>query len=746
MKKTIESDNGTYELLFHTISEGFLITRLIRDDHNKITDIQITDANPASEKHSGLSRKELIGKFISEVLPAIHKAWFVRFDKIVKSGKDERFRYYSEPLKKWFEIYGFPLNDGLLGILFTDITVQLTDEKIIRENSLRYSALLNARINGVAHCKVITDEQGIPVDYRIIQVNESYTSITGIKKEDIEGKTAREVFPGIENFSFDFIKEYGKVALEGSEISFETFFEVTKQWLSIYAYSPLPGEFTAIFTDISEKKLNESARNNERELLQIILNSIPVMITIYNPEITSITVNKEFERVSGWTQEMIDQGNVLELLYPDMEYRIKAAEFVQSGSGWRDFTMTKSDGSTVETAWANIKIPDGRQVGIGLDISERKKAEEIIRTNEAMLQAFFDSSPGILNLFDQDLKYLKTDPLTPTYFQHDRWSIIGKSVNDLNPVFAEEVLQKILLNVISSRKPLLDIEVQGPIPSRMNETGNWLMSYFPVPLPDGKDGLGVMGIDVTSQKKAESALRKSEELYKELAKNLEVERNKLEKTHEQIEDRLREKEVLLRELYHRTKNNMQVISSLLGLKSAMHPGSDIQSVFEDMQKRIKSIALVHEKLYQSRNLSRVNLKEYFIDLVSLLRSGHSVGEEKISFGFELEDISVLIDTAVPCGLMVTELIINSLKHAFPADRKGQILLKMKKIKDNSIELTISDNGVGFSKDIMAGENMLGLHLFRSIAEHQLEADVDLDLSNGVTWKILFSDKLYNERI
>jgi PAS domain S-box-containing protein len=722
------STGEIYQILFNSIDEGFVVTELVYDEEGSVSDLRIIDANPAFEKHSGFSREKFIGKLSSGVLP-LRKGLLSTVNDVLTSGKGKRLRYFSETLRRWFELYIFPLpQDHFTGWLFSDITSRIQEEAEIREKSIRYSALLNATINGVAHCRVITDENGVPVDYLIIEVNNTYTVITGIRKEDIEGKTAREVFPGIEKFSFDYIGEYGKVALHGTELNFETFFEGTKQWLSIYVYSPLPGEFTAIFTDITKKRLEESIRDQERQLLKVILDSIPVMITIYKPDVTKITVNRELEKLTGWTQEMIDRGNVMEMVYPDPERRKIVTEFMKSGSGWLDVKMTRADGSTFETSWANIKIPDGRQVGIGLDITERKKAEEEIRIKEEILQAFFERSPGILNLFDKDLRYLNSDPATPTYFNLNRQTIIGRSVYDLNPSFAEEVLDKILKKVINSGEAMLNIEVEGPIPSRNNEIGWWLVSYFPVSLPGGNDGLGVMGIDITYQKMTEEALRKSEEDSKRNAEEL-------RKANLVIKKSLAEKEFLMKEIHHRVKNNLQIISSLLRLQMDRFEDEKMKIPFIEGANRIRAISIIHEKLY-SENIKIVEASSYVPELVTLIANTYEGSKQGINVEMDVSGVALEIDNAVYIGLLLNEILSNAYKHAFTETGRGKIKVELKQLNESEYELIIADNGRGIPADLKPG---LGTVLIETLVE-QLEGKAEIINKKGTEYKIRFRNK------
>jgi len=207
-----------------------------------------------------------------------------------------------------------------------------------------------------------------------------------------------------------------------------------------------------------------------------------------------------------------------------------------------------------------------------------------------------------------------------------------------------------------------------------------------------------------------------------------------------IKTSLKEKEVLIREIYHRTKNNMQVISSLFGLKSGIIDDVYIKSILQEMIDRIQTIALVHQKLYQSQNLSSVNLKDYITDLANLIVTSHTNDSDKIYLVLDLDSINVELDTAVPCGLIINELISNSLKYAFPGDRKGIIKVMLKKHDDEIIELIVSDDGVGIpdGNDYL-NKNTLGMQLLRGIAEDQLMGRTNITTNNGMRFNIRFKN-------
>jgi PAS domain S-box-containing protein len=207
---------------------------------------------------------------------------------------------------------------------------------------------------------------------------------------------------------------------------------------------------------------------------------------------------------------------------------------------------------------------------------------------------------------------------------------------------------------------------------------------------------------------------------------------------EQLKVSLQEKEILLQEIHHRVKNNLQVISSLLSLQSNYVGDPDIIEVFHDSQNRIRSMALVHEKLYQSPDLAQIDFAEYIQSLASYLFRAHGANGRGITLRLNTERIFLGIDTAVPCGLIINELISNALKHAFPNNTDGTISVGLGKDENKSIVLTVDDNGVGFPPGLdFRRTTSLGLQLVNSLV-NQIDATIEQNNKNGAAFKITFS--------
>jgi two-component system, sensor histidine kinase PdtaS len=212
-----------------------------------------------------------------------------------------------------------------------------------------------------------------------------------------------------------------------------------------------------------------------------------------------------------------------------------------------------------------------------------------------------------------------------------------------------------------------------------------------------------------------------------------------------LKSSLKEKEVLIREIHHRVKNNMQIISSLLNLQKQYVNDEEAVNVLLESQNRVKSMAIIHEKLYKSRNFSEINFADYVKSLVDDLFHSYGVDSNRIKKTMELDDLMLGLETAIPCGLIISELVTNTLKYAFPNHEKGEFKIELHEI-DDLYCLIIRDNGVGIPENMDFNKtDTLGLQLVKSLV-NQVEGTIELIKGNGTEFKIIFKELDYKERI
>ncbi|QWR76256.1 histidine kinase dimerization/phosphoacceptor domain -containing protein [Candidatus Magnetomonas plexicatena] len=208
---------------------------------------------------------------------------------------------------------------------------------------------------------------------------------------------------------------------------------------------------------------------------------------------------------------------------------------------------------------------------------------------------------------------------------------------------------------------------------------------------------------------------------------------------ELIKASLREKEVLLREVHHRVKNNMQIISSLMRLQARYIDDEKLVAIFKDSENRIKSMALVHEKLYKTNDMARIDFAAYVKSLTYGLYSSYSI-HGSVSLNVDIGDVTLGIDTAIPCGLIINELISNSLKYAFTSGERGEVSVSLRETEDGFFELIVKDTGAGIPESIdFRNSESLGLQLVVSLSEDQLHGKISLNRDNGTAFTIKFKE-------
>jgi PAS domain S-box-containing protein len=352
------------------------------------------------------------------------------------------------------------------------------------------------------------------------------------------------------------------------------------------------------------------------------------------------------------------------------------------------------------------------------EVAERKLAEAGLAEQRSFLRQVIDLNPNFVFAKDRAGRFTLVNQAIADAYGTTVEGLLGKRDADFNPNVEEvEWFRRDDLEVMDTLKEkFIPEEVITEAGGRVR----WLQTIKrPIVSPDGT-AYQMLGIaaDITARKEAERAL---------------------EQALEQIKTSLREKEVLLKEIHHRVKNNMQVITSLLSLQSRTIGDGQALAVFQDSQNRVKSMALIHETLYQSKDLSRINFAEYLQKLVAHVARSYRVRPDAVRINVSVDDISLPIDTAVPCGLIINELASNSLKYAFPADAAGEVNITFAAAGARYV-LRVSDTGVGLPAgfDPERGKS-LGMKLVRMLTS-QLGGELEWRNGVGTTFEITFPEE------
>jgi two-component sensor histidine kinase len=212
---------------------------------------------------------------------------------------------------------------------------------------------------------------------------------------------------------------------------------------------------------------------------------------------------------------------------------------------------------------------------------------------------------------------------------------------------------------------------------------------------------------------------------------------KQKQTEEKIKTALKEKEILLNEVHHRVKNNMQIISSLLRLQSSQIKNEELKAVFSTSQNRIRTMALIHEILYMEQDFSRLSFGGYIKKLISYLFRAYNVNPNRIQLKTKLADDSLYLEKAIPCGLIINELVTNCILHACPEEGKGTISVSFKEKNGDNLELIVRDNGKGLPKSVnFKDTETLGLQLVNDLVK-QIYGTIDLEKGKGTAVRIEF---------
>ncbi len=483
---------------------------------------------------------------------------------------------------------------------------------------------------------------------------------------------------------------------------------------------PEKGLTYAIAHDITERKQAEQALREGEEKFRTLVENIEEVFWIRDLRTERLIYlspgyEKIWERSGQSAYE--NPSSFIDAVHPDDKSRVRQM-YRRSLEGpiTMEYRIVLPDRSVrwvaVRTFCTTTELGElERQIGVAQDITERKQAEESLRESEQRYRTLFEKTANPIFVIDTEGNYVDCNEAALQFAECSYRELLTKNIRDFVVPGEEDVIEEHKHLWQEGGRIETDYYIQNQIKTvdLTITPGIW----------QGQAIIFGIGADITERRRAE----------------------------EQIKRALKEKEVLLRELYHRTKNNMHVICSMLALRAAHVKDEYALSVLKEIEDRIQSMALVHQKLYQSQNLSSIDLKEYIGDLVALLMESYKSQTDRVSLVLDLENVPVLIDIAIPCGLILNELISNALRHAFPEDKKGAVKVRLRKREDNTILLQVSDDGIGVPPGFdFRQRQSLGLQTIFALAEYQLQGEVTFESGEGVSCQIQFQDTLYEPRI
>lgn len=680
---------------------------------------KINDVNNATEAVTGCSRNKLIGTDFSDYFTEPEKA---------REG-------YKKVFKEGF-VRDYPLEiqhkDG-------HITPVLYNASIYRDESGEVVGVFAAardicelkqaedRIQMLANVVESSDDAIITksLEGSVTSWNKGAELVYGYSEEEVIGKDISILAPPHLRDEIKNLIE--KIKKSESILHYETK-RVRKDGKEIYVSLTLSPIFdtserlvgiSTIARDITQRKqTEEELKKSEKKYRNIFEESFDGLF-ITSPEGKILDMNKKGIQMFGYkTKEDILRLDLERDVYADPSDRKQILSMVnKEGSAEYEVIVKKKNGNKMITYCSLTAVKDENGVitsyrGIIRDITERKKAENAILQAKEEWENTFDAVPDLITILDTNYHVIRANKAMASRLGVTPEEAIGFTCYDVVHGLNEPP------SFCPQRKLLEDGQEHTAEVHEDNIGGDFIVSVSPLYDSEGKlMGSVHVARDITERLKAE----------------------------EKIKNSLKEKETLLKEIHHRVKNNLQIISSLLDLQEDyVKDDPKAVDVLKESQNRVLSMSLLHEMLYQSKDLSHINFYNYIRYLITDLFHTYGV-KSNITTQINVEQIYLNIDTAIPLGLLINELVSNSLKYAFPEDKTGEIKVNLTN-KNGKFELIIKDNGIGIPKGIDFNiKSTLGLRLVNTLV-NQIDGTIELERTQGTGYTITFPELIYDERI
>lgn len=587
-------------------------------------------------------------------------------------------------------------------------------EQAWQQSANHFRQIFELAPNGIA----LVDLQG-----RFIQVNEAFAQIVGYTPEELQRRQQLDILHPDDVNQLLAANEAlltRKVSISQRQIRYihrsGQVVHVLFQAALLTDGAGQPTQFLNQVIDISARVEAEVALKESEERFRQSFEWSPIAKAMTHLDGTYFQINAAFTETLGYTLEDLEGKTVLDITHPDdIAVTLESTNRLLAGEVHHCEQEQRYIHKNGQIVYALLRITLVRTaqgdpsyfLSQILDITERKQAEAALRQSELSLRGIFEQSALGISIVDRQGRYLKVNPALEEILGYSGAELVNKSFCDLTHPDDLEEDWRLFQEVLNGQRDRYHLEKRY-----IHCSGKvvWCrLAVSAVRDPEGKN-LFIIGIseDITEEKRAEL----------------------------QIQAALQEKEILLREIHHRVKNNLQIISSLLRLQADQIKSHKYARVFKDAGSRIQAMSLIHEGLYQSNNLAAVDLRQYLHNLISNLFHSYGVNPEIIRASIRAEGIRLNLDEAVLCGLIINELVTNSLKYAFPKGRSGQIDVHFKQTRTYT-QLRVSDNGIGLPSNFDFKETQsLGLQLVATLTD-QLQGKIELRNKSGTTFIITF---------
>lgn len=476
--------------------------------------------------------------------------------------------------------------------------------------------------------------------------------------------------------------------------------------------------FHIVARDITERKQVEESLREAEERFKTIIETVPSLLAITDEKGNNIYISPNCKKITGYTREELKKDQVW-MVHEDDHSRAKKIyeKTFSEGISGKDFEYkaVKKNGEIwyASSSWEPLRVGEGKFKGIvfqTIDITRRKRAEEDLRETRDYLENLINYANAPIIVWNSDLFITRFNHAFEQLTGRKAAEMIDSHLDILFPLQQREKMMALIKRTISGERwDGVEIPIQRTDGSVRIVLWNSATLYS----SDGEKVIATVaqGQDITARKLAEDKIRQS----------------------------LAEKEILLKEIHHRVKNNLQVISSLLELQSEHVTDNKTLEIFKLSQNRIKAMGLIHEHLYHSTDLSQIDFAGYIKYLLEHLYDSFGVNVETIKTNINVEDIHLSMNKAISFGLIINELVTNSLKYAFKDGEEGEIAINLHS-DDGNYVLKISDTGARFPEDSdFKNTETLGLQLVNLLTK-QLKGTIELNRKDKTEFIISFISK------